>query len=29
VLAFTTGKLKIDGDIGKASELAELFKEAS
>jgi len=28
VLAFTTGKLKIDGDIGKASELAELFKDA-
>ena len=28
VVAFTTGKLKIDGDIGKASELAELFKES-
>ncbi|MCL2253742.1 MAG: SCP2 sterol-binding domain-containing protein [Lachnospiraceae bacterium] len=26
VLAFTTGKLKIDGDIGKATELANLFK---
>ncbi|MCL2069008.1 MAG: SCP2 sterol-binding domain-containing protein [Oscillospiraceae bacterium] len=26
VLAFTTGKLKIDGDIGKASEMAELLK---
>jgi len=26
VLAFTTGKLKIDGDVGKASELAELLK---
>jgi len=25
-LAFTTGKLKIDGDIGKASELGNLFK---
>ena len=25
VLAFTTGKLKIDGDIGKVKELAELF----
>jgi len=25
-LAFTTGKLKIDGDIGKASELSKLFK---
>jgi putative sterol carrier protein len=25
VSAFTTGKLKIDGDIGKASELANLF----
>jgi putative sterol carrier protein len=27
-LAFTTGKLKIEGDIGKASELSKLFKEA-
>ncbi|MCL2088059.1 MAG: SCP2 sterol-binding domain-containing protein [Oscillospiraceae bacterium] len=26
VVAFTTGKLKIEGDIGKASELANLFK---
>jgi putative sterol carrier protein len=25
VLAFTTGKLKIDGDIGKAQEMAALF----
>ncbi|MCL2717756.1 MAG: SCP2 sterol-binding domain-containing protein [Lachnospiraceae bacterium] len=26
VLAFTTGKLKIDGDIGKATEMANLLK---
>ena len=26
VLAFTTGRLKIEGDIGKAKELAGLFK---
>ena len=26
VMAFTTGKLKIDGDIGKASEMANLLK---
>jgi putative sterol carrier protein len=26
VLAFTTGKLKIDGNIGKAQEMAALFK---
>jgi putative sterol carrier protein len=25
VMAFTTGKLKIDGDIGKAAEMAGLF----
>ena len=25
VMAFATGKLKIEGDIGKASELANLF----
>ena len=28
VLAFTTGKLKIEGDIGKAKELSGLFKES-
>jgi putative sterol carrier protein len=27
VVAFTTGKLKVEGDVGKALELAELFKE--
>ncbi|MCL2086737.1 MAG: SCP2 sterol-binding domain-containing protein [Oscillospiraceae bacterium] len=27
VLAFTTGLLKIEGDIGKATELAGLFKK--
>lgn len=26
VLAFTLGKLKVDGDIGKALEFAKLFK---
>ena len=26
VLAFTTGKLQIDGDIGKASEMANILK---
>jgi putative sterol carrier protein len=26
VLAFTTGKLKIDGDISKAQEMAKLFE---
>ena len=26
VLAFTTGKLKVEGDVGKASELSKLFK---
>ena len=26
ILAFTTGKLKIEGNIGKAKELADLFK---
>ena len=26
VLAFTTGKLKIEGDIGKAKELSNIFK---
>jgi putative sterol carrier protein len=26
VLAFTTGKLKIEGDIGKAKELSTVFK---
>jgi len=25
-IAFTTGKLKIEGDIGKAAEMAGLFK---
>ena len=27
VLAFTSGKLKIEGEIGKASELAKLLKQ--
>ena len=27
VLAFTSGKIKIEGDIEKAKELTELFKE--
>ena len=27
VVAFTTGQMKIEGDVGKASELAGLFKE--
>jgi putative sterol carrier protein len=27
VIAFTTGKLEVDGDAGKALELAKLFKE--
>jgi len=26
VLAFTTGKLKVEGDLGKAAQLAELFE---
>lgn len=26
VLAFTTGKLKVDGDLGKAMEFSELIK---
>lgn len=28
VLAFTLGKLKVDGDIGKALEFAKLFKNS-
>ena len=27
VLAFTTGKLKVDGDVGKALEFAKLIKK--
>jgi len=27
MLAFTTGKLKVEGDLGKAAELAELLKK--
>lgn len=27
VLAFTTGKLKVDGDLGKAMEFSELLKK--
>jgi putative sterol carrier protein len=27
VVAFTTGKLKIEGDIGRATEFSKLFKE--
>ncbi len=26
VLAFTTGKLKVDGDVGKALEFSKLLK---
>jgi putative sterol carrier protein len=26
VVAFTTGKLKIEGNVGKASELSKIFK---
>ena len=28
VLAFTTGKLKVDGDIGKALEFSKLVKRS-